>query len=339
MNDVRARTMELVFGRWRSQILYAGVRLGLLDAVGQGAASSREVAARRALDPERTYRLMRALGSIGLLRERPLDRFALTPEGEVLTADHPESLRGMALLEEGPQHYRAWLHLCDIVRDAGRDGFRREFGRPLFEHVAADPEYGAVFDDAMTSFSAGESAMVLDALATCDLSAARQVCDVAGGLGHLLCSLLVRHPHLSGTVIDLPSVIERTGSRLADRMGVADRCRYLVGDMFRAVPQADVYLLKHILHDWNDDECARILSVIGEAAKPAARIFVAEYLVPGPETPHFAKLFDIHMMCVLTGRERTEAEYVALFERSGLRHARTWPSTRGPLSVVEAVRG
>ena len=123
----------------------------------------------------------------------------------------------------------------------------------------------------------------------------------------------------------------------AGTMNVADRVEYVAGDMFRAIPEADAYLLKHILHDWNDDECVQILSNMRDAGSATARTFVAEFIVPGPETPHFAKLFDIHMMCGVTGRERTEEEYGALFDRSGWRYVKTWYTTTGPMGVVEAV--
>ena len=207
----------------------------------------------------------------------------------------------MALLKEGPEHYAAWKHLCDILRDGQQNGFVREFGHPVFAHVVEDADYGTVFNAAMSSYANSLTPMVLEALETHNFSTVTHVCDVGGGHGQLLCSLLTQYPALRGTVYDLASVIADTGRLWAHRMGIGERCVYVAGDMFQEVPAADAYLLKHILHDWSDAECVQILTNIYRAAPKLARVFVAEFVVPGPDTPHFAKLFDIHMMCMLTG--------------------------------------
>ncbi|MCI0344385.1 MAG: acetylserotonin O-methyltransferase, partial [Chloroflexi bacterium] len=321
--------------RWRSQILYVGTHLGVFETVDETPCDASEIARRLGTDPALTYRLLRALASLELLREDDARRFAIRPAGAVLRADHPQTLRGVALLEEGPEHYVVWKHLADIVRDGRQDGFVREFGRMPFEHVGADDGYRDVFNQAMSSYSTGETAMVLDALSACDLSEVASVCDVGGGHGHLLASLLAGRPNLRGTVYELPATIAARELLWADRLGVGDRCRYVAGDMFAEVPAADAYLMKHILHDWNDDECVTILGNCRRAARPGARVFVAEFVVPGPDVPHFGKLFDVHMMVALTGRERTEAEYEALLQNSGWRFVATRAPSAGPMTVVE----
>jgi len=166
MNDSRQTVMDIIFGRWRSQILYTGVKLGIFDALSVGPKSSTDLAVELRLNPALTYRLLRALGSLGLLKEETDQTFSLTPAAELLRKDHPESLRGMTLLEEGPEHYAVWKHLPAMIQDGRQDGFVREFGHPLFVHAIEDSAYGAVFDEAMTSLSSGETAMVLEALAT-----------------------------------------------------------------------------------------------------------------------------------------------------------------------------
>jgi len=133
-------------------------------------------------------------------------------------------------------------------------------------------------------------------------------------------------------------VIQDQASLWADKMNVADRCSYRAGDMFREVPTADAYLMKHIIHDWNDEESVQILSNLYRAAAPNAKLFVAEYVVPDPATPHFAKLFDIHMMCWGTGRERTSAEYAALLEQAGWKYLDTWFPASKALGVVEGLK-
>jgi hypothetical protein len=338
MNDPSQIVVELIFGRWRSQILYAGVKLGVFDALGGGSKTLSDIAEALHLNPTLTYRLLRALASLGLLHEDAHRSFALTACGECLRSDHPQTLRGVALLEEGPEHYAAWKHLCAILRDGQQDGFVREFGQPLFVRAVEDPEYGAVFNTAMSSYANSLTPMVLEALATHNFSTVAHVCDVGGGHGHLLCSLLTQHSALRGTVYELASVIADTDRLWAPKMGLRERCAYVAGDMFREVPTADAYLLKSILHDWSDAECVQILTNMYRAAPTHARAFVAEFVVPGPDTPHFAKLFDIHMMCVLTGRERTEEEYAALFHEAGWHYVRTRYPASKLLGVIEAVK-
>ena len=150
----------------------------------------------------------------------------------------------------------------------------------------------------MARFSAIQSPWTLEALRDYDLSSISTWCDVGGGHGHMMCAFLDVYAGLSGTVLDLPEVIAEKSQLWATKLGLEERCRYLPGDMFKQVPiKADVYSLKMILHDWNDSECAQILQNIRRAAKPGGRVFIIEHVVPGPNQPHFSKLFDIHMMC------------------------------------------
>ncbi len=338
MVDAQNQVMDLIFGRWRSQVLYAGVSLGIFDAVEREPVTSAAVADRLGLDPALSYRLMRALASIDLLREDADRRFAHTPAGELLRSDHPQTLRGVTLLEEGPHHYSLWKHLPNMVREGNQNAFRREFGRMAFEHAAEDPEYATVFNEAMSSYSSSQTAWALDALMGVDFTSTRRVCDVGGGHGHLLCSILAAHPHLSGVVFDLPSVVSDPGATWAERLGVASRCEYVGGDMFASVPSADAYTMKMILHDWNDEECVSILRNIAAASQPGARLFVVEHIIPAAGEPHFAKLFDIHMMCWGTGRERTAEEYAALLEQGGWRYDGTRHPSAGLMGIVTGTR-
>jgi DNA-binding transcriptional ArsR family regulator len=334
MADPADVVMELIFGRWRSQILYAGVELGVFEVLVEGPRSADEVADALDLDPENTYRLLRALGSLGLLDERADGTFAVTETGVVLADDHPRSLRGVALLEESPEHYALWTHLPEFVRTGEQGAFEEEHGYRLFEYPDADPHYSRVFDEAMTSYSRIETRAVLEALDEEHLAEVDHLCDVAGGYGYLLSHVLRRHPDLTGEVLELPKVVEDAGE-LPEEIGVADRITYTAGDMFEAVPEADGYLMKHILHDWSDDESVEILEGIREAAPEGAPVFVAEHVVPGPDTPHFAKLFDIHMMVATTGRERTVDEYGELFRAAGMELAGHHVAEGHPMSVVK----
>lgn len=337
MTTPNEHVMDLVFGRWRSQILYAGVELGVFEVGENEPKSATEITDELDVDRELGYRLLRALGAIGLLTEAPNRKFSLTPAGELLRAEHPESLRGVTLLEEGPAHYALWKHLPDMIRDGKQNAFIREFGHMAFDHAEIDPEYASVFNDAMTSYSQMQTTWVLEALDTYDFTPFSDICDVGGGYGHLLCSLLSQHTHLTGTVLERPDVVEATDRLWAPKLGVEDRCTYTSGDMFEDVPSADTYFMKMILHDWNDDECRQILTTIHNASSTGTRLFVIEHLVPGPMTPHFSKLFDIHMMCWGTGRERPADDYASLLEDSGWDYVDTWHPENGLMGAVEAV--
>lgn len=329
---------DLIFGRWRSQVLFAGVELGVFDhleahAPKTAATLASEVKADTAL----LYRLLRALASIGLLSETATRTFTLTAAGALLRADHPHSMKAMTRLEEGPQHYALWKHLPAMIRDGEQNAFRREFRRMAFDHAKVDTDYDVRFKQAMSSYSALQADLVLEVMSKLDLTAVRTFCDVAGGHGYLMAALLRSYPHLNGIVLDLPEVVGDPNELLASKFGVDNRCRYVGGDMFKAIPKADAYILKMILHDWNDAECIEVLVNVRRTAQSGARIFIVEHVVPEHDQPHFGKLFDVHMMCWGTGRERTEAEYIHLLERAGWTHAGShYPSNR-MMGVIEGM--
>jgi len=281
------------------------------------------------------YRLMRALASLGLLVESDSREFVTSETGELLRSDHPQSLRNRTLVAEAPEHYAIWKHLPDIIRDGKQDGFIREFGAPAFDYARTNNRYRSTFDQGMTGHSLAQSNLVLEALRNYDFSRLRTVCDVGGGQGHLICTLLKAHPHLSGFVVDLPEVFGDPNHLWARKLGVEDRCTYVVGDMFKQVPEADAYSLKMILHDWNDQECIEILSNLRGGTSRESRVFIVEHIVPGPNEPHFAKLLDIHMMCWGTGRERTEGEYIGLLEAAGWKFDRIWNPNNRTIGIVE----
>jgi hypothetical protein len=336
--DPRATVFDLIFGRWRSQILYAGVKLGIFDALGDGPKRATAIAQELELDSALSYRLLRALGSLGLLKEHSDRTFSLAEAGELLRKNHPRTLRGVTLLAEGPEHYALWKHLPAMIRDGKQNAFVREFGRLAFDHAAHNPGYAEVFNDAMSSYSTVQTEWALQALDGFDFSSISHVCDVGGGQGYMLCSFLVKYPHLTGTVLEMPAVIEDRALLWADKLNVGDRCRYIDGDMFVAVPHADAYMLKMILHDWNDQECVQILRNVHKAAPQGGRVFIVEYIIPDADTSHFAKLYDIHMMCWGTGRERTVDEYAALLQEAGWKYVETWFPPSKAMGAVEGMK-
>jgi hypothetical protein len=332
--------LELFYGRWRSQTLHAGLVLGVFEIVGAAPKSADGIARELGLDPEASYRLLRALASLAVLLEHADRRFSSTPAGEMLHSAHPQSMRGAILLREGPEHTAIWKHLPDIVRDGKQDGFAREFGMAAFDYATREPAYGDAFNAGMSSQSNLQTIWTLEALDGVDMRSLAHVCDVGGGRGHLLCHLLASYPHLTGTLFDRPGVVGQGQLPWAERLGVAGRCSQLEGDMFVDVPAADAYTLKMILHDWNDDECLRILGNLRRRARPSARLFIVEHVIGGDATPQdYATLFDMHMLCWGTGRERSTDEYEQLLERSGWRFvgARFPPS--GAIGVIEGALG
>ena len=333
------KVVDIIFGRWKSQILYSGVKLGIFDVVDSTPRSAAEIARQLSLDPALSYRLLRALGSLGLLKEDHHRRFCSTPMGEFLRSKSPQTLRGVALLEEGPEHYAVWKHLTAMIKEGKQDGFVREFGQRIFDYARDHPSYAEVFNQAMSSYSANQTRWVLEALEGYDFSKIRQVCDIGGGHGHLICNLLLRYPHLRGTILEMEQVIQEKTLLWANKMGIAaDQCNYVSGNMFNEVPSSDAYFMKMILHDWDDEECLKILSNIHRSSIAKAQLFIVEHIVPGPETPHFSKLFDIHMLCALTGRERTEEEYLTLLKQAGFNHVRTHFPPSKIMGVLEAVK-
>ncbi|MBR1124661.1 hypothetical protein JQ628_24270 [Bradyrhizobium lablabi] len=327
--------MDLVTGQWRSQVLQAGVALGIYDALSASQSSAATaVAAQIGVDEALLYRLMRASAGIGLLVEEEGARFRLSGTGQFLSADHPQTLRDMVLLNIGPELYAAWAHLPALIRDGEHDGFRREFGHIVFDHAREHPAFAEVVQGAMTCLSTMEAEAVR---ATLDRRHAAQelFCDVGGGHGYLLAALLRDRPQAKGIVFELPEVAVAGDAGITAKAGLVGRISRQGGDMFEAVPEADIYLMKHVLHDWNDDECRQILRVIRKSVREGGRLLIVEWVVPGPNEPHFATLVDIHMLCASSGRERTRAEFEAIGADSGWHVTNVWDVPQTPLAIVE----
>ena len=330
--------MDLLYARWRTQTLYAGVKLGIFECIEHAPVHAVEVARTLGLDSALSYRLLRALGSLGLLCEHEGQRFAITETGELLQCAHPQSMRDIILLREGPEHTAVWKHLPAIVRDGKQNGFVREYGATAFEYATHEPAYGEAFNNGMSSHSRLQTAWTIEALRGCDFTSITHLCDVGGGQGHLLCQLLARNPHLVGTVLERSSVIEDSQTLWAERLHIRDRCSYVAGDMFVSAPAADAYIMKMVLHDWSDDECIRILRNLHVHGGTTCRVFIVEYVIPDTGKPDFASLFDIHMMCWGTGRERTVQEYRSLLEQSGWNFVTSWFPPSGVIGVIEGTK-
>lgn len=321
---------------WSGRILYTAVELGVLEILDGDPTPAADVASELDLDVDSTYRLLRAMDHFDVVVEGGDRDFSLTPVGELFLADHPRSVRQDLLFNRSPEWTAAMLHLSDVVEEGGPSGFVREFGCEFFEYVDANPEFGDVYHALIEYASRNHPEQILDALEEYDFSGISHVCDVGGGSGRLLCHLLEAHPHLHGTVLERPRVVAERDRHCASRLAVEDRCAYVAGDMFAEVPVADAYLLKWILHNFDDEACHRLLSTVHEAAPHDGRLFVVETVVPGPGTDQSAKRRDVTMMVQVGGRERTRDAYATMLDRTGWRLVETWEPEEGPLSVLEA---
>lgn len=303
---------------WVPQAIHAAAVLGVADALAGGPRQSADVA--RAIDahPASLHRLLRALVAIDLLRLEADGAFALTPLGECLRSDSGDSVRGWVLLTGAERHRASWARLAEVVR-TGRCVPALE-GRDTWVEPYEDPAASEVFNQSMVQLTRHLAAAVA---VSYDFSRFRTIVDVGGGYGALLPPILKANPKLRGAVFDLPRC--RDGFRaLAEKTGLADRYEFVGGDFFEdAVPAADAYIIKSVIHDWDDERSVRILKKIGAAMGPEGRVLVVEPLMPErPGSSGFDGMMaytDLNMMVVTGGRERTEADFRALVERAGLR--------------------
>jgi hypothetical protein len=324
---------QLAMGYMGSAALQTAVRLRVADQLASGPRLVGDIARAVGANEDALYRILRALTVFGVFEEVEDRRFALTPAAEMLRSDKP-GLYPMALWITSPFHFRAYAELIHSARTA-QPAVEQVVGMPAFEYLAKDRELSEIFNNAMTAFSA---MVVPAALEAYDFSGIDILVDVAGGHGMLLASILQKFPNTRGILADVDHVIAGAGPRL-QAMGVADRVETRVVDFFEAVPEGgDVYIMKHIIHDWDDDRASIILGNIRKALSRRAngKVLLLEAVVAPRNEPDLTKLVDLEMMVMPGGRERTAAEFETLFRSSGFRMTRVVP-TKSPLSVIEAV--
>jgi len=325
------RLRRMITAYWTSRAIYVAAKLRVADRLADGPRSAEDLAAEADVAPRPLYRVLRALASVGIFAEEADGRFRLDPLAELLRQDGPESLWAFAVTV-GEEMYRSWDGVLETVR-TGETAFERIYGRPFFDYLGEHPEQARIFDAAMVDYSSRAMEEMLDAY---DLSGVETLADVGGGLGSNLARALGRYPAMRGVLFDLPAVVERARPRL-EAAGVAGRCALEVGSFFETAPGgADAYLLGSILHDWDDAKAGRILANLRRAIPAGSRLLLLEHVLPLGDGLPFGKLLDLHMMLVLGGHERTEAEFRQLFAAHGFRLTRVVP-TAGDFSVVEGV--
>jgi O-methyltransferase domain len=322
---------QLIFGKWVSMAISVAARLRVADKLADGARSIAELATETKTHEASLFRLMRALASVGVFSTDENGRFQLTDVGQLLRTGVKGSLRGVADFLGAEWSWRAWENLVHSVR-TGETAFEKVYGENVFAYLSKHADESAVFDEGMTGFSGKSADAVADAY---DFSRFKTLADIGGGHGYLLSVILRKYPGLRGIVFDAPHVVSGA-SAILTRFELSDRCTTVGGDFFQSVPGGcDAYIMKHIIHDWNDRDSERIIRTIRSAAKPGSCLLLVEMVIPTGDAPHPGKLLDLEMLVVASGKERTEQEYQQLLLRSGYRLCNI-TSTRSPVSVIEA---
>lgn len=328
-----AQLMEMIFGFALSRSIAVAAQFGIADLLKDGPKSADELAQAIGTHPRSLYRMLRALAGAGIFAEEADGRFSLTPLAEPLRSDAPESLRAFAAMMADEVNFETWAQLPYSIQN-GKPAFPHKSGLPWFTWLEQNPAEGKIFNDAMTSLSAGAVAAVVSAY---DFSGINKLVDVGGGHGLLLAAILSKYPYMKGVLYDDPSVITGAKDVFAAR-GVTDRCEAVGGDFFQSAPAgADAYILKHIIHDWSDEECLTILRHCRAGMTAGGKVLIVEMVIPERNVPSVSKFLDLQMLLFLTGRERTEAEYRALLDRAGFDLTRIVP-TPSPYSVIEGAR-
>ena len=308
--------LGMIHGYWNTQVVRAAADLRLADHLAAGPLTADEVAAIESSDSRATYRLMRACAGLGLLAYDGDGRFSVTPAGALLGSGVPGSLRDHALAFGAPGHWLPWGQLPEAVRK-GSSQAAAVLGADLFDYLAGQPEESAQFSASMEALT---GALAADAARLIDVAGASLAVDVGGGTGQLIRELMRINDGLRGMVLDLPAAAD-AALHAAEADGLGARFSAVHGDFFAAVPAADLYLLKAVLHDWDDESCVRILRNCRDAARPGARAVVIENVIRDLARDRFTPMLDMNMLACTSGEERDLASYDRLFAASGWERA------------------
>jgi len=315
-----------------SRTVDAAAKLGLADQLAPGPKSAAELAGPMHVHAPSLHRLMRTLASLGILTERPEQRFALTNLGEALKTGAPGSARSSLIFSGSPWAQSGWDNLVYSV-ETGKPGFDKAQGVAFFDYLAQHPEAASLFSEMMVGIHSQEPPAVAAAY---DFSTFKTIIDVGGATGNMLAAILANHPGPRGILFDRPHVVSDAPA-LLDARGLSHRVTIEIGDFFQHVPTGgDAYILSHIIHDWNEDQCLMILGHVRKATKPAGRLLIVEMVLASGDAPHPGKILDMVMFSQTGGEERSEAEYGHLLSKAGFRLTRVVPTTSA-VSIVEAV--
>lgn len=331
--DPAAHMMQIAVGCFPSQAAYVAAKLGIADLIKQGTTTVAELAEKTNTHERSLYRLLRSLAGVGIFAETEIRVFGLTPPAEFLLSDHPGSLRDVVIFMGEKWHWSVYGELLYSVQ-TGRVAWEKVHGLEVFPYLQQNPEEYEIFNRAMTSLSLNARPAIVEVY---NFTGVKTLVDIAGGHGMLLSGFLKANPHLQGVLFDLPQVIEGAPA-LLEKEGVADRVKLESGDFFEAVTAgADAYMMKFIIHDWDDERAVKIMQNIHRDSTAEARLLLVEMVVPAWNEPHFSKIQDLEMLVSPGGLERTEQEYRDLLSQAGFELRRVIP-TKSPLSIVEAFK-
>jgi hypothetical protein len=325
--------LQMLFGALMQQSICVAARLGIADLLAEKPQTAKELAAKTETHAPSLYRVLRVLTTAGIFAQNADQKFELTPLADLLRSDAPNSMRDFAIMMGGEWN---WRNLADLMHCVKTGGSAQEkvYGMASFEYFTQNAEAGEIFNRAMTSFSLAEAPAIVEAY---DFSSIGKLVDVGGGHGLLLAGILKANPQAQGVLSEMPYVIEGAGE-LLEKEGVSSRVELATGDIFESVPAGgDVYMMKHIIHDWDDEHSIKLLRNIRTAMNENGKVLIVEMVVPEGNEPSPSKILDIQMLVTEGGKERTEDEYRKLLEASDFRLTRIIP-TRSPLSVIEGER-
>jgi hypothetical protein len=323
--------IQMAAAIWPARAVYAAAHLRLADILADGARTTDNLASTTGLHAASLYRLLRALASLGVLTEIEPRRFALTSLGAALRSGAPGAARATVLTIAGDWQWKAWDNFLYSLQ-TGKPALGKVYGAELFDYLAAHPEDGANFNEAMVGIHGAVAPAVVDAY---DFSAFRKIVDLGGGTGTLLTTILRANDAARGILFELPNTASQA-SRTVQASGLAARCAVVEGDFFKAVPEGhDVYILSHVLHDWTDEQALPILRNCRLAIPAQGRLLIIEAVLPSGDSPHHGKLMDLLMLTVTGGVERTADEFGALLSATGFRRSRVI-ATSTHQSIIEA---
>ena len=332
-SDRAQELFGLIMSKVLTQCLGVAAQLGIADLLKDGERPVSALASELKVDGSSLYRVLRTLASFGVFAESQPEWFELTALAEPLAAASPNSLRDFAIFVGHPVHNGAYADIMHSVR-TGESAFKHAHNADIFDYFTTDADFFPVFNNAMTAASRREARAITQAY---PFSAFGTVADLGGGHGLLLSEVLKAVPRLQGVLLDLPEVVAGAESTF-EEAGVRDRVSVYGGSFFEAVPvHADGYMMKSIIHDWDDEKATTILHNCAESMTPTDKVLVIDCVLPEGNEPHTGKLLDIEMLLVPGGRERTAAQFEKLFTVAGLKLTDVVPTTTH-LSIVEGVR-
>ncbi len=331
-----AQLMQMIMGCFVSQAVSVAAKLGIADLVKDNPQTIRELAEKTATHERSLYRLLRSLASVGVFRETEEKVFALSPLAEPLVSERAGSVRDAAIFMGADWHWNVYGAMMHSVK-TGEAAWKQIHGAEVFPYFQQNPAEYEIFNRAMSSFSAMAMPVIEAATNENVFDGAKTLVDVAGGHGTLLAGFLKANPQLEGVLFDLPEVTERAPEFLA-KEGVSERVETVSGDFFESIPEnCDVYMMKHIIHDWDDERAVKILKNIAAVMNETGKVLIVEQVVPAGNAAHAGKIMDLEMLVSPGGIERTEEEYRDLLAQAGLKLNRVIGSA-SPLSIVEAVK-